>query len=89
MTAGSGKKGSRKRKFICLWLLLFLFVTSQYIGWKLAEEGNIRWNLGGTLLLLAAGLLVSAAAGLGILALEGLVMRQSLGKLDTFGFRQE
>ena len=45
MTAGSGKKGSRKRKFICLWLLLFLFVTSQYIGWKLAEEGNIRWNL--------------------------------------------
>lgn len=80
MTAGSGKKGSRKRKFICLWLLLFLFVTSQYIGWKLAEEGNIRWNLGGTLLLLAAGLLVSAAAGLGILALEGLVMRQSLGR---------
>lgn len=80
MTAGSGKRGFPTRKYICLWLLLFLFVTSQYIGWKLAEEGNIRWTLQGTMLLLAAGLLVSAAAGLGILALEGLVMRQSLGR---------
>ena len=80
MTAGSGKTGLRRRKRVGLSLLLFLLGTSQYIGWKLAEEGNIRWTLQGTLLLLAAGLLVSVAAGLGILALEEQVSRRRSGR---------
>lgn len=76
MRAGSGKTGFSKRKCMGLSLFFFLLVISQYIGWKLAGEGNIRWTWQGTLLLLAAGLAVSVAASLGILALEKPVNRR-------------
>lgn len=77
MTAGSGKTGYSRRKCIGLSLFFFLLVISQYIGWKLAGEGNIRWSWSGMLLLLAAGLVISVAASLGILALERLVVRRN------------
>jgi len=80
MTPGGGKTGFGRRKCIALSLLLFLLATSQYIGWKLAGEGNIRWTLPGTLLLSAAGLAVSVAASLGILALEGVAAHRWPGR---------
>lgn len=80
MTEGT-EKGMKKR-WKCIWLSLMigLFVISQYIGWKLSREGNIRWTISGTLLLLLGGLLVGVAAGLGILAIEERVVRHRSGQ---------
>lgn len=79
MTEGT-EKGMKKR-WKCIWLSLMigLFVTGQYIGWKLSREGNIRWTLSGTLLLLLGGLGIGVAAGLGILALEQRISRPGSG----------
>ncbi len=70
MTDGTGKGMKKCGKWIWLSLAIGFLVISQYIGWKLEEEGNIRWALSGTLLLLLCVLLTGAAAGLGILALN-------------------
>lgn len=56
-----------------LTLLIFLFVVSQYIGWKLQRDGNIHWTFPGVLLLLLGGLLIGAAASVGIVALKGVI----------------
>lgn len=76
MTEGT-EKGMKKR-WKCVWLSLMigLFVISQYIGWKLSREGNIRWTLSGTLLLLLGGLGIGVAAALGILAPEERLSRR-------------
>lgn len=70
MTAGR-REGQK------LTLLIFLFVVSQYIGWKLQRDGNIRWTFPGVLLLLLGGLVIGAAAGMGIVALKGVIVRRS------------
>lgn len=80
MTEGAEKGIKKGRKCIWLSLILGLFIISQYIGWKLAREGNIRWTLSGTVLLLLGGLGIGAAAGLGILALEQRISRLRSGR---------
>lgn len=63
--------GRREREKLTL--LIFLFVVSQYIGWKLQRDGNIHWTFPGVLLLLLGGLLIGAAASAGIVALKGVI----------------
>lgn len=77
----STEKGMKKR-WKCFWLSLGigLFVISQYIGRKLSREGNIRWTLSGTLLLLLVGLSIGVAVSLGILALEQRIGRWKSGR---------
>lgn len=79
MAWGGGKKEYARRKCVGLSLYFSLFVISQYIGWKLAREGNIRWTLWGTAILLAAGLAAGVGASLGIVALENRLSRQRAG----------
>lgn len=76
MTPGGGKKGYTRRKRAGLTLFFALLSISQYIGWKLSREGNIRWTLPGTAALLAAGLAAGAGAGFGIVALENRIFRK-------------
>ena len=50
---------ARKREMKGLSLFFFLFTVSQYIGWRLQRDGNIRWTWQGVLGLLLGGLLAA------------------------------
>lgn len=85
MAQGSAKKEYTGRKRVCLSLFFSLFVVSQYIGWKLAREGNIRWTLPGTVILLAAGLAAGVGVSFGIAAPKNWLLRLRAGNAEPGG----
>lgn len=72
---------ARKREMKGLSLFFFLFTVSQYIGWRLQRDGNIRWTWQGVLGLLLGGLLAAVAVSRGVMWLEDLIRRRVAGHI--------
>ncbi len=89
MTAQEREKKGSRRKWFRLSLVFFLLFASQYIGWRLQRDGNIRWTLWGVLALLLGSLGAAVAASLAVLALGDLIRRQGAGRVRGLPGRRE
>lgn len=79
---------TQKREKKGMFLFFFLLAISQYIGWRLQRDGDIRWTLWGVLALALGGTLVAVAADWAFLWLEGLIGRKKAGQAAPQGTEQ-
>lgn len=71
---------AHKREIKGLCLFFFLFTVSQYIGWRLQRDGNIRWTWQGVLIMLLGALLAAVVVSGAVLGLKGLIRRRGAGR---------
>ncbi|MDE5950881.1 MAG: hypothetical protein K2H12_04790, partial [Acetatifactor sp.] len=67
---------AQKREKKGMFLFFFLLAISQYIGWRLQRDGDIRWTLWSVLALVLGGMLAAVAASWAFLWMEGLIGRK-------------
>lgn len=79
---------TQKREKKGMFLFFFLLAISQYIGWRLQRDGDIRWTLWSVLALVLGGMLAAVAASWTFLWLEGLISRKKAGRAALQGTEQ-
>ena len=79
---------AQKREKKGMFLFFFLLTISQYIGWRLQHDGDIRWTLWSVLVLVLGGMLAAVAASWAFLRLEELIGRKRAGRAALQGTEQ-
>lgn len=79
---------TQKREKKGMFLFFFLLAISQYIGWRLQRDGDIRWTLWSVLALVLGGMLAAVAASWAFLWMEGLIGRKKAGRAALQGAEQ-